>query len=302
MGIKRVRTLWRRGIKDAIAPTMSKSATVILWTLIFALLAAAHEAKPVTGQEFLTFEELVTLSDTDQPGRPLAEKLDRLLTAPILNNDAALAGIRPHRPYVDGIGPVLRVVSWNIERGLNFDLIRLALSDPDAFTEAALRRGKFDENKQARIEQQLRTLRDADIVVLNEVDLGMKRTDYRDVARDLAQALGMNYVFGVEFLEVDRLDDLGLEKIQLEDPALTQQMREDLRPDRSRYLGLHGSAILSRYPIQNAHIFRLPVCHDWYQTERMRYPNSKRVSVWPPTRFSWSESNGKCAVAGAWQL
>ena len=35
-----------------------------------------------------------------------------------------------------------------------------------------------------------------------------------------------------------------------------------------RYLGLHGSAILSRYPIQNARIFRLPVCHDWYNTEK----------------------------------
>jgi hypothetical protein len=75
----------------------------------------------------------------------------------------------------------------------------------------------------------------------------MKRTDYRDVAKDLAQALGMNYVFGVEFFEVDRLGDLGLQQIQLEDPDLTQQLREELRPDPARYLGLHGSAILSRY-------------------------------------------------------
>jgi len=106
-------------------------------------------------------------------------------------------------PSVDGIGPVLRVASWNIERGLNFDLIRLALSDPDGFQQAALQGGMLDTNKQARIDQQLRTLRDADIVVLNEVDLGMKRTDYRDVTRDLAHVLGMNYVFGVEFIEVD---------------------------------------------------------------------------------------------------
>jgi endonuclease/exonuclease/phosphatase family metal-dependent hydrolase len=251
-----------------MAQAMSKSASVILSTLIFPLLAAAHEPKPVTAPEFLTFEELLTLSDTDQPPQPLAEKLDRLLTAPILSNDATFAGSRPHRPRVDGIGPVLRVVSWNIERGLNFDLIRLALSDPDAFTQAALGRGALEPNKLAKIEQQLHTLQDADIVVLNEVDFGMKRTDYRDVARDLAQALKMNYVFGVEFVEVDRLDDLGLEELQLEDPALTQQMREDLRPDRSRYLGLHGSAILSRYPIQNARIFRLPICHDWYKTEK----------------------------------
>ena len=88
------------------------------------------------------------------------------------------------------------------------------------------------------------------------------------LTRDLAHALGMNYVFGVEFVEVDRLDDLGLENIQLDDPALTQQMREELKPDPARYLGLHGNAIFSRYPIQRARILRLPVCHDWYKTEK----------------------------------
>ena len=34
-----------------------------------------------------------------------------------------------------------------------------------------------------------------------------------------------------------------------------------------RYHGLHGTAILSRYPIRNPRIFRLPVCYDWYAQE-----------------------------------
>ncbi len=38
--------------------------------------------------------------------------------------------------------------------------------------------------------------------------------------------------------------------------------------DPSRYSGLHGNAILSRYPIEHARIVRLPVCHDWFGTER----------------------------------
>jgi endonuclease/exonuclease/phosphatase family metal-dependent hydrolase len=225
-------------------------------------------AKAQPAPEVLTFDELVTLSEADQPATPLEEKLDRLLTTPFVNNDAAAMGGGPHRPIVDGIGPVLRVASWNIERGSNFDLIKLALSDPEGFKQATLERGALDAGKLVKIEQQLRSLRDADIVVLNEVDLGMKRTDYRDVTRDLAHSLGMNYVFGVEFVEVDRLDDLGLEKIQLEDPALTQQIREDLKPDPARYLGLHGNAILSRYPIQRARIARLPICYDWYAAEK----------------------------------
>ncbi|MGD0298719.1 MAG: endonuclease/exonuclease/phosphatase family protein [Bryobacteraceae bacterium] len=246
---------------------MNKRLILMLWPAILPLLAVVREP-PTGAQEFLSFDELASLSNTDQPAEPLAEKLDRLLRTPIVSNRAALAGERPHRPLVDGIGPVLRVASWNIERGLNFDLIRLALSDPDGFKQAALERGAMNATKMANIEHQLTTLRDADVIVLNEVDLGMKRTDYRDVARDLAQALGMNYVFGVEFVEVDRLEDLGLENYQLEDRALTQQIREDLAPDPARYLGLHGSAILSRYPILSARIFRLPVCHDWYNTEK----------------------------------
>ena len=61
--------------------------------------------------------------------------------------------------------------------------------------------------EQSRIEifQQAALLRQSDVIVLNEVDWGVKRTDYRDVARDLASALGMNYAYGVEFVEVDPL-------------------------------------------------------------------------------------------------
>jgi endonuclease/exonuclease/phosphatase family metal-dependent hydrolase len=248
--------------------TINTLTIAVLWPVISPLLTAAQQPAPAASREFLDFDELVTLSDADKPAKPLAEKLERILGTPIVNNQAAREGVPPHRPSVNGIGPVLRVASWNIERGLNFDLIKLALSDPAGFSLAAQERGALDAATLGKIEQELRTLRDADIVVLNEVDLGIKRTGYRDVAQDLAHALGMNYVFGVEFVEVDRLDDLGLEKVQLEDPLLTQRLREDLAPDPNRYLGLHGSAVLSRYPIQNARIFRVPVCHDWYNTEK----------------------------------
>jgi endonuclease/exonuclease/phosphatase family metal-dependent hydrolase len=240
----------------------------MLLSLIGYSLALFAATPAPTGPEVLTFDELVSLADTNQPPEPLAEKLDKLLKTPFLSNQATLNGVQPHRPSVDGLGPVLRVAEWNIERGLNFDLIKLALSDPAAFQQAAKEHGALDADKQANIEQQLRTLREADIIVLNEVDLGMKQTDYRDVTRDLAEALGMNYAFGVEFVEVDRLDDLGLEKVVLEDPQQTEQMREDLKPDPARFLGLHGNAILSRYPIKKARIIRLPVCHDWYAAER----------------------------------
>ena len=48
--------------------------------------------------------------------------------------------------------------------------------------------------------EQAASLRQADIIVLNEVDWGMKRTGYRNVVADLASALKMNYAFGTEFI------------------------------------------------------------------------------------------------------
>ncbi len=232
------------------------------------LFAASAEYSLETAPPLLSFDELAAVSNTDKPAPLLAQKLATLLKTPFLSNQAAQEGVEPHRPVAGGFGPTVRVVSWNIERGINFDLIRLALSDPEGFEREARLRNGSRAGDTVKIEQQLRILRDADILVLNEVDLGMKRTDYRDVARDLAQALRMNYVYGVEFVEVDHLEDLGLEKVDLDNAQLARELQQDFTPDRDRYRGLHGNAVLSRYPIESARIYRLPVCHDWYRTEK----------------------------------
>ena len=105
---------------------------------------------------------------------------------------------------------------------------------------------KRSPSQRARIWEQAEALRDADILVLNEVDLGMKRTEYRDVAREPAEALRMNYVYGVEFVELDALEDLGAESSHLKSPELAGRMDADIRPDSARYRGFHGNAILSR--------------------------------------------------------
>lgn len=65
------------------------------------------------------------------------------------------------------------IVSWNIGRGVNFDEIKRELQ---------------------RI--------DADILLLQEVDLFCRRSGNRNVARDLADALHMNWVAAGEFQEI----------------------------------------------------------------------------------------------------
>ena len=54
-----------------------------------------------------------------------------------------------------------------------------------------------------RIPQEIETLKAADVWILNEVDWGVKRTQYREVVRELAETLHMNWAYGVEFVEVD---------------------------------------------------------------------------------------------------
>jgi len=71
---------------------MSKREIWIIFPVLFSLLAAAREPTPPSAPEFLTFDELVTLSETDQPAAPLQEKLDRRLLTPIVSNAATLAG------------------------------------------------------------------------------------------------------------------------------------------------------------------------------------------------------------------
>jgi endonuclease/exonuclease/phosphatase family metal-dependent hydrolase len=91
----------------------------------------------------------------------------------------------------------LKVVTWNIERGQAYDEILTAL-------------------------RQL----DADVLLLQEVDRDCRRTKYRNVARDLAVALDMNWVAAGEFQEIGQARN-GI-------PAIT------------------GQAILSRFPIEDA--------------------------------------------------
>lgn len=84
--------------------------------------------------------------------------------------DARRAG--PARPWSRDF---VRVISWNIERGLRFPGIL----------------------------EFLRTTQ-ADLILLQEVDLNARRTHYRGVASELAQALHLNVVFAKEFQELSQ--------------------------------------------------------------------------------------------------
>lgn len=260
----------------SIVRTHRSIAAVIgaLVFLPFSLIAQTQkpEVSRTSKPELLTFDELVQLEKIDDPDPKLAARLYQLLHTPFISNEAYLNGAKPNRPSSDALGQFMRATMWNIERGIELDGIKIALTEPDNF-------GKYIEEKKdpkskplgteemREVNKQLEILKPTDLFILNEVDNGVTRTDYRDVAGELAQALKMNYAYAVEFLELDPLN-LGLEKVKLDEKDAQEDIQKSFEPDKSRYLGLHGTAVLSRYPILSATVRPLPVCYDWFLGEK----------------------------------
>lgn len=116
----------------------------------------------------------------------------------------------------------LRVIAWNTERGRHW------------------RDG-------ARLIKESAALRDPDVILLGEMDLGMARSSNQHTTREMAGALGMNYAYGVEFLEFTGGE---------------LQEREQY-PGPNQW-GYHGNAILSRYPLSNLRMLRFPGIEKWY--------------------------------------
>ena len=165
------------------------------------------------------------------------------------------------------LGEFLRVAQWNIERGLEYEAMAAVFGSEAQFA-AMLNANEFpvgSDKRQMAIDQAA-MLRAADVIVLNEVDLGMKRTDYRNVAADLAARLKMNYAFGVQFVE---LSPVHLSQETAAEGVPEKELAKIIKVDSSRYKGLHGVAVLSRFPLENVRL--VPFVnqpYDWYQSEK----------------------------------
>jgi endonuclease/exonuclease/phosphatase family metal-dependent hydrolase len=81
----------------------------------------------------------------------------------------------------------------------------------------------------------------AAIVLLSEMDAGMARTLQRHTAAEIAAALGMEYAYGVEFLEL----------------GLGPESEQRFRRDDFNALGFHGNALLAGVPLTRPFLVRL---------------------------------------------
>ena len=150
------------------------------------------------------FAELARFGSTRELlASPLYQRLqahaDAALTTPEIGDSA---------PAAPPAKAAYRLVSWNLERGIQY-----------AGQLEALRYHPY--------------LREADVLLLTETDVGMARSDNRDVPRELARELGMHYAFTPCYLNL----------------AKGSGVEYDVAGEND--LGLHGNAILSRYPLSN---------------------------------------------------
>jgi endonuclease/exonuclease/phosphatase family metal-dependent hydrolase len=116
-------------------------------------------------------------------------------------------------------GTTLRVVDWNIERGY----------------------------KLPALTRELRGL-DADVLLLQELDVGCGRSAFADVPQHLADALGMHCAFLVEFREL----------VQHDAPRSAE--------NEAGLWAFHGNAIMSRYPFRDIRAIQHTAAVDWGTT------------------------------------
>lgn len=88
------------------------------------------------------------------------------------------------------------------------------------------------------------SIKDCGVILANELDDGCLRSGGHEVAKEIAEALGLNYVFGLEFIELKNFDE----------PK-----------------GYHGNAIFTPFPILWSETFRLPEENNWY------FDNQRRI-------------------------
>ena len=101
-----------------------------------------------------------------------------------------------------------RFLAWNLERGIQFE-------------------GQLREFRTHPY------IKECDVLLLTETDVGMARSGNRAVTQELARELGMYYAFAPCYLN------------------LTKGSGIEFEVQGENELGLHGNAILSRYPMSD---------------------------------------------------
>jgi len=265
---------------------MRKFFTLFLCLLLTSSVSATGQPTGISGKtmaqttdssfvefqsiEYFSFDELISLSKNPKPSDPkFRKKLRNFFKTPIISNESYYKGIRPETSLDLNFGPLIRVASWNIEKSLNIDRIKMFLASEPA-AKAMIDSSKVTPGSAEfdTVGRQRSRLVSSDILILQEMEVGVKRSDDKDAARELAELLEMNYAYAPQYLEIDPVI-LGAEHIALEEGGDDTEAESYYRADPNKYKGVFGSAVLSKYPIKHVEMRPLVYqAYDWYEGEK----------------------------------
>jgi endonuclease/exonuclease/phosphatase family metal-dependent hydrolase len=157
--------------------------------------------------------------------REIRPEVERILNAVVVQS----AGFSPsERDGSRTLNDTIRAVAWNLERGIRLDgIINALLTHAD--------------------------LKNKDVLLLTELDHGMARSGDRSVAKEIAEAVGMNYAFAPVYIPLQKGSG-----VEAEMPG-------------ENTLSLHGVGLFSRWPLSNVHAVPLPNGKDkmWGKEKRL---------------------------------
>jgi hypothetical protein len=169
--------------------------------------------------ELLKFESTAEM-ETSEIYISIRPEVERILDAIVVESLADAP--------TDGGREAIDALAWNLERGTRFDGILDALSSHPQ-------------------------LKDKDVLLLTELDHGMARSGNRFVAREIAEALKLNYAFAPVYIPLQK--GSGVES--------------DMEGENTT--SIHGLALFSPHQISNVHAVPLPNGKDkmWGKEKRL---------------------------------
>jgi endonuclease/exonuclease/phosphatase family metal-dependent hydrolase len=183
------------------------------------------------------FPDLLKFESTPEMERSelyktIKPEADRILTS-VIGSFAGKCTENTEQNSVNSVAeekPAVSILAWNIERGSRFEGIVDALKN----------------NPQ---------LNNKDVLLLTELDYGMARSGNRFVAKELADALQMNYAFAPVYIALQK--GSGVEEFA----------------EGENTNSIHGLAMFSRYAMKNVHAVPLPNGKDkmWGKEKRLGY-------------------------------
>lgn len=169
---------------------------------------------------------------------------------------SAIAKLIPGLPHVDALQKIPEMFTPYVTNAFDFPC---ALDGP-------IKAAVFNIERGFRLEELLiyltrhPGLKDIDILLANELDWGMKRTNNRNITAEIASVLKMNCVFGLEFVS--------------------------LSADAGNCLGLHGNAVFSKTRLTDCKVIHLPIVYEWFDSDQPRLGSRNAV-------FAKTEINGR---------